>query len=72
MEWVHEFADNSRSITSQFESIPAAAPMTVTTVKAEPDWFNLGAGLQMNFAQSLAAFLEYVYTYAGTSPPRCP
>ena len=61
VEWVHEFEDNSRTINSQFVSVPGA--MTVTTVEPVPNWVNLGIGVQMNFAHSLAGFLDYVYTY---------
>ena len=63
VEWVHEFKDSPRTLTSQFVSVPVAAPITLTTVGASANWANLGIGLQMNFARSLAGFLEYVYTY---------
>ena len=63
VEWVHEFEDNTRTINSQFVSAPNASPTTVTTVGAVRDWGNFGIGLQMNFAHSLAGFLDYVYMY---------
>jgi uncharacterized protein with beta-barrel porin domain len=62
IEWVHQFADDSRTLYSQFVDVPGQV-MAVTTADPVRDWVNFGIGLQMNFARSLVGFVDYMYTH---------
>jgi outer membrane autotransporter protein len=63
IEWVHQFADDSRTLYSQFVSVPVPTLMAVTTADPVRDWANVGLSLQMNFARSLVGFVDYMYMY---------
>ena len=62
VEWVHEYKSDIRTLTSEFISAPTI-PLQVTTVGPERSWINAGIGAQMNFARSLAAFVDYVHMF---------
>ncbi len=58
LEWVHEFKDDSRTINSQFQGAPIFN-IGLKTTSPERNWANVGIGVQMNFVQAVAAFVDY-------------
>ena len=62
VEWVHEYKSDIRTLTSEFISAPTV-PLRVTTVGPERNSINAGIGAQMNFARSLAGFIDYVHMF---------
>ena len=62
VEWVHEFKSDIRTLTSEFISAPTV-PLRVTTVGPERNWINVSISAQMNFARSLAGFIDYVHMF---------
>ncbi|MGH7264834.1 MAG: autotransporter outer membrane beta-barrel domain-containing protein [Candidatus Rokuibacteriota bacterium] len=61
-EWVHEFLDDSRTISARFVEDPTpSAGTTIRLVTDDPDrdYFNVGVGLSATFRRGISAFVYY-------------
>lgn len=58
-EWVHEFENDSRTLTSNLINIPSANSVSVLTDKPDRDFVNIGASVSGIFADGLSGFLSY-------------
>jgi outer membrane autotransporter protein len=57
--WVHEFENDTRSITARYVNDPFnASSFAVPTNDPDRDYFTLGAGISGTFAQGLMAFVN--------------
>lgn len=58
-EWLHEYKDNSRAISYQFQGVGVASPLGIQTASPIRNWANVGLGTQMIFQNSISAFVNY-------------
>ncbi len=59
LEWVHQFEDDSRTITSSFVGDPNVNRFSVPTDSPDRDYFALGFGVSSVFQGGTQAFLNY-------------
>ena len=62
-EWIHEFEDDSRQITSHFVSSPST-PFSVQTDAPDRNYFNIGTAIAATFSGGKSAFINYDTTLA--------
>ena len=62
-EWIHEFEDDSRQITSHFVGSPST-PFSLQTDDPDRNYFNIGAAIAATFSGGRSAFASYDTTLA--------
>lgn len=61
-EWVHEYLDDSRTVTTRFQNDPipgTSPPITYTTDNPDRDRFRLGAGASAVFQGGISTFADF-------------
>jgi outer membrane lipase/esterase len=58
-EWVHEYLNNSRTVTASYVNDPQHVPIPFTTDNPDRDFFNLGVALSSVFRGGKSAFIYY-------------
>jgi outer membrane lipase/esterase len=62
LEWVHEFKDDSRAISSRFVTAQTAI-VSLPTASPIRDWAILGLSLRAGFTRSLGGFIDYNHLF---------
>jgi uncharacterized protein with beta-barrel porin domain len=62
IEWVHEFADGSRTITSRFRDA-SSTTIGFATASPERNWVNVGLGLDVASAGAWSLHFDYAHLF---------
>ncbi len=63
IEWVHEFADGSRTISSRFRDDPSGTHIAFLTASPERNWINAGLGLDVSGAPVWTLYFDYAHLF---------
>jgi outer membrane autotransporter protein len=58
-EWVHEFSNDSRTVTAHFIQDPTQTKFNILTDSPDRDFVTLGAGMSAQFEHGISAFVNY-------------
>jgi uncharacterized protein with beta-barrel porin domain len=59
LEWEHEFDDGAEAVNAHFSNDPTGTPFVIEGAPVDRDFFRLGLGLSMVFAQGRSGFFYY-------------